>query len=158
MIDPRTLLNTIIRPTLRFIGLDNSQAEMLVLGTGLTESGLNAIVQNNGPALGFWQMEPATAKDIWLNFLRFRTDLRMKVNSLIGTWPDPYDQAVEGNLYYAAAMCRIKYLRVPDALPIMELDPMAEFWKKWYNTPLGAGTPDDFKKHAAVIIDPAIWR
>jgi len=158
MIDPRILLNTIIKPTLRFIGLDGPQASMLVLGTGLTESGLNAIVQNGGPALGFWQMEPATCRDIWHNFLAFRTDLRLKVGSLIGTWPDPEDQALEGNLYYAAAMCRIKYLRVPEALPIMELDTMAEFWKKWYNTEKGAGTPEDFKKHAAVIMDPAIWR
>jgi hypothetical protein len=46
---------------------------------------------------------------------------------------------------YAAAMCRIRYLRVPAPLPAPDdIQAMANYWKEHYNTPLGAGTPEEF--------------
>lgn len=157
MIDPRDLLFDIIKPTLDHIGLGGPQAEALVLGTALVESGLNQIRQVKGPALGLWQMEPGTAKDIWENFLQFRTDLRLKLLGLLPVWPDNL-VSLETNLCYGAAMCRVHYLRAPDALPRIELSELGAFWKKWYNTEKGAGTVDDFKQRASAVMNPSIWR
>ena len=43
------------------------------------------------------------------------------------------------DLRYACAMARIKYWRVP--FPISpDIEDQAAYWKRIYNTPLGAGT------------------
>ena len=55
---------------------------------------------------------------------------------------DLVDQ-LKGNLYYAVAMCRIHYYRVSEALP-NDLEGMARYWKKYYNTELGKGTVEEF--------------
>jgi hypothetical protein len=64
-----------IGPVLRQLGLDEYRmqaAEELLLGTALQESGLIYRRQlNNGPALGLFQMEPATHDDIWADFLTY---------------------------------------------------------------------------------------
>jgi hypothetical protein len=49
------------------------------------------------------------------------------------------------NLHFAAAMCRIHYYRVPEALPEAgDISRQAEYWKAHYNTPLGAGTEQEY--------------
>jgi hypothetical protein len=40
-------------------------------------------------------------------------------------------------------MCRVHYLRCPGTIPA-GLRAQAEYWKKYYNTPLGAGTVDGY--------------
>ncbi|MFT9424981.1 MAG: hypothetical protein ABF570_07600, partial [Acetobacter syzygii] len=63
----------LVRPVLAQIGLAGAAAVPLVTGTALVESGLVWLRQNGGgPALGLWQMEPATHDDCWRNFLAFR--------------------------------------------------------------------------------------
>jgi hypothetical protein len=60
---------------------------------------------------------------------------------------------------YAAAMCRIKYLRAPDALPSEnDIQAMANYWKKYYNTPLGAGTPKEFKEKWPKYINESTFK
>lgn len=50
------------------------------------------------------------------------------------------------NLAYATAMARVFYRRVKEALPAADdLDGMGRYWKKYYNTPLGRGTVEEFK-------------
>ena len=45
------------------------------------------------------------------------------------------------NPMYGAAVCRQCYYRKPDALPAAgDIEGHANFWKKHYNTLLGAGT------------------
>ena len=42
-------------------------------------------------------------------------------------------------------MCRVHYYRVSEALPEEnDIEGMARYWKKYYNTPLGAGTEEEF--------------
>lgn len=146
MIDPHQFLEIIIRPTLLTIGLWSAAAENLVLGTAIHESRLIYLRQIGGPALGLYQMEPATHEDIWDNVLDAHSELCWKVSALLANSPAPVDQ-LETNLAYATAMCRVAYWRVPGPLPdASDIDGLAAYWKQHYNTRLGAGDPSVWAK------------
>jgi hypothetical protein len=149
-INPQQLAALVIRPALTYIGMHSRAAEQLVLGTALTESRGEYVKQlGKGPALGLWQMEPATHDDILGNFVAYKPQLRGWLTGLT-TSAKITDGALElvGNLFYGAAMCRIHYARVRATLPLAdEFGDMALYWKRWYNTPLGAGTADKALPH-----------
>jgi hypothetical protein len=141
----------IIKPTLLNLDLYSKAAERLLLGTALTESGLTFLKQfGEGPALGVYQMEPNTEQDIWNNYLNYRDDLADKIRELkIGM-----NTELIGNLYYATAMCRIHYLRVPKPLPDEEdIAAMSNYWKTYYNSGLGKGKSFDFVEKAKPAFD-----
>ena len=136
----------IVRPVLQYLDSQipySMAAENLLLGTCATESHMGTyLVQLNGPAEGIFQMEPATEQDIRDNYLQYRPELRQLVESLM-------DNSVMGQLVannnYATAMARIHYVRVPDSLPQEnDIPAMANYWKAYYNTPLGSGTVGKF--------------
>lgn len=139
-LDLEQLRLLIVRPTLEHLKLWSRPAEDLVLGTALVESRLKYVKQlGNGPARGLWQMESATHDDIWRNYLSAPRNFELRERlSALEAFPYGAEQ-MTGNLYYGAAMCRVHYLRVPAALPT-DADGMAHYWKRYYNTPLGAGT------------------
>lgn len=145
MIDLAHLRDEIVRPVLVELGLHSDAAEALLLGTAVQESGLVWLRQlGGGPALGIYQMEPATHDDIWANYLAYRDELADKVARLAAPWPDRHRQLVT-NLAYATAMARIHYRRVPAALPAAgDVDGLAAYWKNHYNTAQGAGTVAEF--------------
>jgi hypothetical protein len=136
------LRELVIRPALQYIELWSPAAENLVLGTALVESNAEYLHQVKGPALGLWQMEPATHDDIWENFLKYRASLREWLQEL--QTPASITRGANeliGNLYYGAAMCRVHYYRSPRKLPdAKDAQGMAELWKAVYNTARGAGT------------------
>lgn len=136
------LLQYVIRPTLARLGLGSPSAENLLLGTCAQESRMgNFLHQVNGPAKGIYQMEPATHDDLWENYLKFNPDICRNV-LLIGKCDT--DNLVT-NLVYATAMARIQYLRAPEGLPAAnDISGLARYWKKYYNTPEGAGTEEEF--------------
>jgi len=146
-INCKDLRELVVRPTLQHLRLWSPAAEDMVLGTAAQESGLGTYLhQVGGPALGIYQMEPATERDIWGNFLAFKEILSDQVSDLItdAGHEDKVNEMI-GNLYYATAMCRIHYLRVPEAMPVhKDIKGYAAYWKKYYNTPLGKGTEDEF--------------
>jgi hypothetical protein len=149
-LDVDQLRELVIVPTLKSLNLHTKAAENLVLGTALVESRARYIKQlGTGPALGIFQMEPATHDDIWDNYLSYRTDLANQIKELVRV-----TEAGEmiGNLYYAAAMCRVHYRRVRSPLPEAgnALD-MACYWKNHYNTALGAGTVSKAQPHFVVV-------
>jgi hypothetical protein len=116
-------------------------AIQLVLGTALTESELVHLDQVDksakpGPAYGLWQMEELTFKD---HLRRLDPKLEAGVFGYLNRLPDVTD--LHWNLLLGAAMCRILYFHAPEALPgDGNAYGMAQFWKKRYNTALGAGT------------------
>jgi len=142
----RQLLLDAIRPALHALGKGGRAAEQLVLGTAIEESLLIHRQQlGNGPALGLFQMEPATHDDCWNNFLKFRFDLAAKVKQTLDPDEEAAPVAMKMNDRYAAAMCRVRYVRVAEALPAQDdIDAIANYWKKHYNTLLGAGKPEEF--------------
>jgi hypothetical protein len=145
MIEPSHLLTEVIRPVLRHLRAHSENSELLILGTACTESDCGRwLRQIGGPALGIHQMEPATHDDIWDRFLIHRPSLmeRVKYFSICyGNGKGAEEMA--GNLYYATAMCRIHYLRVPAPIPD-NLPAQAAYWKQYYNTPAGSGSVDKY--------------
>lgn len=138
------LRDHVVQPALTTLGLYNSSACRLIIGTGLMESDYQYIAQVGGPALGPFQMEPETADDIWDNYLAFNDNLKSSMTSLMVAAADRVSQ-LAWNWQYAAAMCRIKYLRSPLPLPQSnDLIGMAAIWKQVYNTDQGAGDSQVF--------------
>lgn len=135
----------IIKPTLQYMNLYSLDAEKLLLHTAYIESRLTFLKQVGGPALGVYQIEPATHDDIFKNYINFRTELRDMMREIeTRDFPSGH-QALIGNLYYATAIARIHYLRVPHPLPKWDdIIAQAEYWKTFYNTPLGRGTVEKF--------------
>jgi len=163
--DPEGLVADVITPVLTALGLDQdrlSATTELLLGTALQESGLTHRVQlGGGPARGLFQMEPNTHDDIWANFLKFRPPLAQKVAKFIDG-KTPNSQFLTNNDLYAAAMTRVHYLRMGQFVGKMSIPPtgdiagMAHYWKEFYNTEQGAGSPAQFvanweSKHGAVV-------
>lgn len=145
------LRTLIVRPVLEYLDMWSEVAENLVIGTAIQESRLTHLQQlGGGPAVGIYQMEPNTHTDLWNNYIRFRPTLVTKLNNL--RVDSPFDgqflkvpsYEMIGNLYYATAMCRIHYRRAPSPLPPNDVPLIAAYWKKYYNTPLGAGTVQEF--------------
>ena len=129
----------IIAPTLKRIGLYSDTALNLVTGTGLVESGFRVTVQSGGgPALGWFQMEPRTYDDIWLNFLRYRPNLANRILAASDLTGLPEAEQLIVNRVYSACMCRVHYLRTPAPLPsATDAAALSSYHKRYYNTVLG---------------------
>jgi len=143
------LREEIIKPTLIALGLYNQAAENLLFGTCAHESHCGKYVrQVGGPALGIYQMEPATYKDLWTNFLKYKLDLASHLLEVCGYRLQdaiPPAEDLVTNVKLSTAMCRIHYLRVKAPLPAADdLAGLANYWKKYYNTALGKGTVKQF--------------
>lgn len=119
------------------------RAVPLLVGTAAHESHLQWAQQlGGGPALGFWQMEPATARDHW-KWLDKRQDRSFAVAMVERTGVAQHvDAALQYNLPYQILMARVHYYRrTKEALPPPEdLYGQAERWKVCYNTMAGKGT------------------
>lgn len=152
--DIRQFRNLVVRPALMELDAFSLAAERLVLGTAITESNLEYIRQlGGGPARGLFQCEPQTHDDIWENYLRFNVPLMNKLRRLMIPGMDMLDQ-LYGNHFYAAAMCRIHYLRVKKSLPQPnDAFGMAAYHKKYYNSVLGATDPAESVVHFQTAID-----
>ena len=95
-----------------------------------------------GPALGLYQMEAATHRDIWTNYLAWRPTLAAKVLTTCGA---PKAEQMVGNLTYATVMARIHYWRVREPLPDAgDVDGLARYAKRHWNTDRGKATADDY--------------
>ncbi len=144
--NPNVFSTTVIAPALQRIDLFSAAAQQLLLGTAIQESGLSARIQlGGGPALGLFQMEPNTANDIWTNFLSYRPGLAGRMTALLSAPGANKVAELQNNDMYAAAMARVCYYRAPAPLPALnDIQGMARYWKQYYNTPLGAGSPSQF--------------
>lgn len=140
----------IVRPALRALSMWSRAAEELVMGTAAQESRLEYIHQlGGGPALGLFQMEPATHDDIWTNYLDYRPQLAGLVRSLVAR---PVADTMVHDARYAAAMCRLHYRRVPAPLPDPEdIHAMAAYWDTHYNRNPTKGHPWEFVENFRLV-------
>tara|TARA_R100000700_G_C3131539_1_gene116575 strand:+ start:198 stop:644 length:447 start_codon:yes stop_codon:yes gene_type:complete len=138
-------IERIIKETLDHMNLYSEDALEMIYRTGKAESGYRTLQQyGGGPALGFFQMEPATYRDIWENYVMYREKYRNKLYSL-GFDDSKMDYCLMSNIGIQVAMCRLHYRRVPSALPKAgDLEGQAKYWKKYYNSHLGKGTIEHF--------------
>lgn len=144
----------VVVPALQQIGAYSLAADQLVMGTLAQESHGTYIKQlGKGPAMGLFQMEPFTHKDLWLNFIKYKRPLKAALlamtsdsvdeNYYTSGWPD--HNSLVWNNRYAAAMCRTHYLRKPELLPeANDIEGLASYWKRFYNTIHGSGGVQEF--------------
>ena len=137
----------VVRPTLEAVDLWSLAAENLLIGTALQESRCHYLKQlGKGPALGIYQMEPATYHDIYANFLAYQPKLLDAINALAIAPRSEID--LIGNLRYATGLARAHYRRSKYALPTPDDTlGLARMWKQVYNTPLGAGSVEEALPH-----------
>ena len=164
MIDLRQFREEIILPVLLRLdyadpGQHSVAAEQLLLGTLVTESAGKYLVQlGGGRARSMFQIEPATCRDVFENYLAYHDALRIRITKMI-----PEDPGY-GNLSalltecpaFACAIARQCYRRDQKPLPTVgDADAMAKTWKRVYNTPRGAGDPrvfvSLFRKHVVPL-------
>ena len=146
-------LRSLIQVVLMNIGLHSEAAEDLIIGTFAQESHLGKYIRQigRGPALGVGQMEPRTHDDIWRNYLKYKTiytwfkDMKEAYVVMSDGASIPDSEQLEWNLAYMICMTRVHYLRVSERLPEEgDLPGYARYWKRYYNSYLGAGTPEEF--------------
>jgi hypothetical protein len=82
MLSVSSIRTQVIYPALNKMGMWSEAAGELVLGTAIVESNLTYLKQHGeGPALGLWQVEPATHEDLYANYLNFRPEMMSSLMS-----------------------------------------------------------------------------
>lgn len=135
-------LRGLIVDVLKEVDLYSEDAVELLMLTAAVESDLGSAIEQygNGPALGIFQMEIDTCRDIENNWLRFKDD---HFQWRVKTFDNHGDLAInlKGNIPFQIVRARLHYLRKPDPLPNhRDVEAMARYWKKHYNTVYGKGT------------------
>lgn len=131
----------------------SDDALVLVMRTGAAESGYRALrgKGDKNPAVGFWQVEPATAIDVWDNFVLYRPFYRQVLYSLGYDDSNP-EFSILSNIALQVAFCRLQYLRDPEQIPDWtDINKQAQYWKRIYNTELGRGTVKHFIQEAGSL-------
>ena len=138
-------IREIIEWGLKEMDLYSKDAVDLVYKTGNAETGYRHLKQmGGGPAIGFWQVEPATLIDTMDNYVKYRPELEKRLKSL-GFDRRYMEVRVMSNIALQAVFCRLKYKRDKYALPQSnDLEAQAKYWKRVYNTHLGKGTIKHF--------------
>lgn len=154
----------VMRPTLIRLGLHSVAAEKLMLGTAAHESTIGGATMLDqvtgpgdtrlGPAVGIYQIEPDTMRDVIGNFLDYRPELRRKVEDHLAPVPDPMVQ-LASNLCWATCIARLVYYRRPEPLPGHDdIEGLADYWKRFYNTAAGSGTTSAWLLHYREHVAP----
>jgi len=141
MLDVPQFRRLVLEPTLRRLAqveprLDVKAAHELLIGTAVKESLLTYLRQlPDGPALGLYQMEPATHTDMRRWMMRpGREAWREAIDGYVGAGERPID-ALVGDLRYATAMVRLRYWVRPAPLPAADdIMGLAHYWDRWYQT------------------------
>lgn len=133
----------VISPALSFVGYNTTASLSLVCGTGNKESGYRTKTQyGGGPAKSWFQIERPTYNDVLNRAVSKRPLLKNKIIEYLNGNDPSFDLLTE-NDGFAAIVCRLKYLLIPEELPSYDdAASMAKYWKKYYNTYLGKGSVD----------------
>lgn len=112
----------------------------LLMATAAQETALGTwLVQEDGPALGVFQIEPESLDDLELVL----TPAQKAALATLGSAAPLVDQ-LAGNLVLAAAVCRLFYWQVPEPLPPDTVAGLWGYYKAHYNTLFGAATESEF--------------
>lgn len=129
----------ILIPTLQVTDLYSKNAEILILGTGMIESGYNYLMQEGNPkngGIGFFQQEPSDFNDIsaWLRIASNR-NLYQKILSACYFTTFPTDALIlASNIKFSILMCRVHYLRILTKIPdFNDAEALANYHYKYYN-------------------------
>lgn len=156
MIDADQLREAVIKPVLLRVELYSPAAEVLLLGTAAAEGIIgnrSMLRQVGGPALGIYQMEPATHG--WLvGWVLARSSRFTPLIEWVQKTGGFHEERLVYDLAYMSVLCRLRYLVVPAPLPRADdLPGLAAYWKKHYNTSLGKGTVAGFLSKFRSYVD-----
>jgi hypothetical protein len=148
----RELITEVLDESDRFSGMNfnTPNAVELLMLTAAQESHLGRYLrQVRGPALGIFQMEPATMEDLFNNYIVFNDaihDIHQYYTQ--GMHEGNFVQRAKGDLVFQIIMARINYYRKPGALPEPSDEyAMARYYKRHWNTVLGAATVEEAVKN-----------
>jgi len=137
-------------------GLHSDSVVELLMLTAAQESHCGRYIEQiNGPARGIFQMEPESESDVFKNYLKYRPELLEIVQEFI--FPHHVgDLNLRANLPYQIVIARCMYQRFSEPLPDAgDIKGLAEYWKKYWNTPLGAGTVveaiENYRRYAVEV-------
>ena len=99
----------------------------------------------NGPALGFFQMEPATLDDLYTHYLAYKPELRHALE-ILRPRALKRPEALSGCLAYSIVAARLHYYRFPEPMPenAHDIEQLAALYKRRWNTTAGKATETDF--------------
>lgn len=140
-------IKSIIDWTLKKMDMYSQDASSMIYKTGMAETNYKHLSQmGDGPAIGYFQLEPETMKDIMKNYVAYRKPILESLKSL-GYAEDDSEYRVKSNIALQVVFCRLKYRRDPFSLPDRNNpEDQARYWKRVYNTELGKGTVEHFLK------------
>jgi len=138
------LRELIIRPVLHdLIAYSEDAVELLIFTCAVESDGGTYIKQIKGPALGIYQMEPDTYNDLWMNYIKNKPDLIMKLFSNFGINLIPPEDRMIYDLRFATAMARIFYMRTAEEIPRSKnREAVWDYYKKYWNTKDGNSKKD----------------
>lgn len=156
--EAKQILELIIKPTLKLIGMTSPSALILMTYTGQTESGYDALRQvlpsgNYGPAYGWWQMQENAYNQV-ISYLNRRDNERIKRSILAACYLDilPPFETLIWNVRFACCAARVQYWQNTEPLPRPDdFDALADYYLKYYNRG-GKGTLEKFKKDCKDLI------
>ncbi len=112
----------------------------LLMATAAVETMLGTyLTQVNGPALGVFQIEPASLSSLLVRLTTAETAALVGIST-----PQPIAAQLDTNLVLAAAICRLFYWQVPDPLPTDTVSGLWNYYKTKYNSLAGATTEAGF--------------
>lgn len=146
LIDCTQLKEIIIVPTLSALGLNSPSAVNLLLGTAAQESHLGRYLrQLHGSALGLYQIEPRTFESVWSRRIETSYAMKARLRLMLGYEGKPDVIRLASDLMLSTAICRLYYATFEEPLPDEnDVQALAEYWKKYWNTSLGKGRPEQF--------------
>lgn len=130
-------------------------ARNLLLATAAVESDFGTYLRqkSGGPALGVFQMEQKTEKDLWEHAAAKGYEKRIRqITGVTGANPG----FLETHLDYQILMARLYYLRIHEPLPEHnDICGICLYWKTHWNTFLGKGRIKDcMEKYRYYVLQP----
>ena len=118
---------------------------LLLIASVESELGRFTRQLGGGPALGLFQIEPNTANSVYDDYLKFRTELMVRVDAYRVEGSLEYN--LEYNILFQIVFARIMLRRIKELIPVAHNYPndiayvtaLAAYWKKYWNTPNGKG-------------------
>jgi len=143
MFDIKQFRQCILSPTMEALQIRSPQLAELMVFTCATESaGGTYLKQIVGPALGIYQIEPATFTDVWINYILRKPDIVNLLSLNLGVHRMPMPTDVIHDLRLATATSLFLYIqRKAKPLDSSE-ETMWDLYKRLYNTVKGKATKD----------------
>lgn len=148
MIRINQLRQYVIRPALHKLKLYSEAAEELLVGTALQETLAGTYLEQLGKGIqarGLYQMEENTFYRLCGWYKQHRPDYLSKIIKTLGYNELPHIDRLITDLEFATMMARLLYYHINSPLPAAtDIDGLASYWKRYYNTIHGRGKVSEF--------------